>query len=385
MNFIDTAKITVRAGDGGSGHTSFRKEKFVPKGGPDGGNGGKGGDVILVADPQLATLLDVSYRRTYEAQNGAKGGRSNCTGRSGEDLEIRVPVGTVATLTPLVEEVAAPERTGFEEEAFEDEFDDEFEGEFEGEFEEEDSSSPVEPAVELPLERPVELIDLDRPYQRVIIAKGGRGGRGNSEFVTSINQAPRKAENGRPGEAFTVALELKVLAEVGLVGFPNAGKSTLISSISAAKPKIADYPFTTLVPNLGMVRVGDGQSFTVADIPGLIEGAHLGKGLGHQFLRHVERTSVLVIMIDCQTEDPEEDFHVLRRELEQYGDFLGKKEYLVCLTKTDVLPADTVRELRSSTFVKKHKARLISAVSRQGLDDLVRDLWERVKQLRSGV
>ena len=251
MNFIDTAWIEVKAGDGGAGHISFRREKYVPKGGPDGGNGGNGGSVYVEADQQLGTLLDFRYTRNYKAKAGARGGQSNCTGKSGDDVVIRVPAGTVVRDRETGEQIA----------------------------------------------------DLSLHGQRVLVAQGGRGGRGNSEFVTSINQAPRMADPGTPGDECTLEFELKLLADVGLVGYPNAGKSTLISVISAAKPKIADYPFTTLIPNLGIVRAGVGRSFSVADIPGLIEGAHEGKGLGHQFLRHVERTAVLVFLLDCTSED----------------------------------------------------------------------------------
>ena len=237
MNFIDSAVIEVSSGKGGRGHVSFRKEKYVPLGGPDGGNGGKGGDVVIEADRQLTTLLDFRYQRRYDAEDGKAGGLSRSTGKSGKDKIVRVPAGTVI----------------------------------------------------INFETGETLVDLTRDKQRYTLVRGGRGGRGNSEFTTSVNQAPRNAEPGESGEELKLTLELKILADIGLVGFPNAGKSTLISVISAAKPKIADYPFTTLVPNLGMVYVGEERSFTIADIPGLIEGAHEGKGLGIQFLRHVRK------------------------------------------------------------------------------------------------
>lgn len=330
MNFIDTATIEVKSGDGGKGHISFRREKYVPKGGPDGGNGGNGGNVIAEAHHQLGTLLDFTYKRHYKAMAGAPGGKSRCTGKSGDDIIIKVPCGTVIR--------------------------DKVTGE--------------------------QLADLDRDGQRVVLAKGGYGGRGNSEFATSVNQAPRYAEPGTPGEEHTLELELKLLADVGLVGFPNAGKSTLISVISAAKPKIADYPFTTLVPNLGMVRVAEGKSFTVADIPGLIEGASEGKGLGHQFLRHVERTAVLVYMVDCQSPDPEADLATLRQELARYNPAMMEKAAIVCLTKTDVLAAEELTDLVSSPFVQKHKALCISAVGQEGLDTLVQMMWPYVEEAR---
>lgn len=332
MNFIDTATIAVKAGDGGAGHVSFRREKFVPKGGPDGGNGGDGGSVIIEADQQLGTLLDFTYKRKYEAQNGDRGGKSNCTGRSGNDIVIRVPVGTIIRDRETEEVVA----------------------------------------------------DMTVHGERVVVARGGMGGRGNSEFVTSVNQAPRNSDPGTPGEECQLDLELKLLADVGLVGFPNAGKSTLISAISAARPKIADYPFTTLVPNLGMVRAGQYRSFTVADIPGLIEGAHQGKGLGIQFLRHIERTAVLVFLIDVQSDDPEHDLTVLRQELGLYSPQLLDKPWLVCLSKADVLGDELSEELRRSPFAEKHKARVISAVSGRGLPELIEQMWSFVQTQRSG-
>lgn len=331
MNFIDTATIEVKAGDGGKGHISFRREKYVPKGGPDGGNGGNGGNVIAQANQQLGTLLDFTYRRHYKAVSGAPGGKSRCTGRSGDDVIIQVPCGTVIRDKETGEQVA----------------------------------------------------DLDQHGQQVVLARGGFGGRGNTEFTTSINQAPRYAEPGTPGEERILELELKLLADVGLVGFPNAGKSTLISVVSAAKPKIADYPFTTLVPNLGMVRVAEGKSFTVADIPGLIEGASEGKGLGHQFLRHVERTAVLVYLIDCQSLDPEADLRTLRTELGRYNPGMLEKASLVCLTKTDVLPSEELEELKTSDFVRKHGADCISAVSRDGIEPLVQRIWPHVERARA--
>ena len=330
MNFIDTAWIYVKAGDGGAGHISFRREKYVPKGGPDGGNGGNGGNVIVRAERQLGTLLDFTYKRHYTAQNGAHGGTSNCTGRSGDDIVISVPVGTVVRDRDTGELVA----------------------------------------------------DLTQHAEEHVVARGGRGGRGNSEFVTSVNQAPRQADPGTPGEECTLDFELKLLADVGLVGFPNAGKSTLISTISAAKPKIADYPFTTLVPNLGLVRVGEYRSFTVADIPGLIEGAHEGKGLGTQFLRHIERTAVLLYLIDAQSLDPQHDLEVLRAELGSHSPHLLEKPWLVRITKGDILGPELVSEIEDSPFARTNKASVISAVSGLGVKELVEELWKFVAEMR---
>ncbi len=324
--FVDTATITVAAGNGGKGHISFRREKFVPQGGPDGGNGGDGGDVVVIADRQLGTLLDFTYKRSYKAAHGAEGGRSRCTGKSGSNVTIRVPCGTVIRNHDTGEQIA----------------------------------------------------DMRTDGERIVLARGGRGGRGNSEFATSVNQAPRYAEPGTPGEELTVDLELKLLADVGLVGFPNVGKSTFISVISAARPKIADYPFTTLVPNLGMVRLGEGRSFTVADIPGLIEGAHQGRGLGHQFLRHVERTAVLVFMIDAGSPNPEHDLSTLRNELRQYAEGMLDKPSLVVLSRVDVLQPNELQELEQSSFVRSHGARLISSVTGRGVHELLEELWQPV-------
>ncbi|MBU3700314.1 MAG: GTPase ObgE [Candidatus Kapabacteria bacterium] len=330
MNFIDTATIYIKAGDGGPGQISFRREKYVPKGGPDGGNGGDGGSVIVEADQHLGTLLDFTYKRKYTAENGDRGGKSNCTGKSGNDIVIRVPVGTVVRQRETGDTLA----------------------------------------------------DLTSHGQRAVVARGGMGGRGNSEFVTSVNQAPRHADPGIPGEECYLELELKLLADVGLVGFPNVGKSTLISRISAAKPKIADYPFTTLVPNLGVVRAGEGRNFTVADIPGLIEGAHEGRGLGIQFLRHIERTAVLLFLVDVQSADLDTDLNVLRRELGSYSPQLLDKPWLICLSKADVLSTEEIEELNKSPFVIQNKARIISAVSGMGLPELIEALWVYVKANR---
>jgi GTPase len=331
MKFVDYAKILVKSGYGGPGHVSFRREKFVPKGGPDGGNGGKGGDIVFITDPQMSTLLDFKYNRHYKAKRGNPGEKSRKTGKNAPDVEIKVPCGT------LIKNVETDEI----------------------------------------------IADLTEPYKRYVLLEGGIGGRGNSEFATPTNQAPRFAQPGRPGSEMEILLELKLIADVGLVGFPNAGKSTLISSISAAKPKIADYPFTTLVPNLGIVKVGDYKSFTVADIPGLIEGASEGKGLGINFLRHVERTSVLVYMIECISETPVEDFLTLQNELVKYNPDMGFKDKIILITKGDVITDEEKQELTKLKFPKyKNKPMVISAVSGENLDKLKWMLWERINEMK---
>ena len=331
MKFIDTAHILVHAGDGGSGIISFRREKYVPKGGPDGGDGGRGGDVILRANQHLTTLLDFQYRREYHAQSGDHGAGARKTGKGGADTIIEVPVGTV---------VRAAESAAL-------------------------------------------LGDLTKHGQEVVVARGGRGGRGNAAFATSTNQAPRQYEPGTDGEALEIDLELKLLADVGLVGLPNAGKSTLISVISAARPKIADYPFTTLIPNLGIVRVEEGRGFVVADIPGLIEGAHRGKGLGIQFLRHIERTKALVFLLDATGEDPANDYHVLLRELSAFNRTLPRRRSLVVLTKMDVVPEERAGFIASLRFGKKHVHR-ISAVTQSGIPELIADMWNLVRKNSPG-
>jgi GTP-binding protein len=328
MHFIDEAKIYVKAGNGGKGVISFRREKYVPKGGPDGGNGGRGGSIVIRADKQLNTLLDFKYKQRYLARNGDNGQGQNCEGKSGEDQLIKVPCGT------LVRD-AAKKRV---------------------------------------------LADLIEHGDEVVIAEGGRGGKGNSEFATATNQAPRFAQPGEEGEEHDLILELKLLADVGLVGFPNAGKSTLIASISAAKPKIADYPFTTLVPNLGMVRYSEGKSFVVADIPGLIEGAHEGKGLGIQFLKHIERTKVLVFLIDCMSENPKHDYEVLLNELRQFHSALARKKKIIVVTKTDVIDDDAKKLLKKVKFGRGLHPHYISAVTHEGIDDLLAAMWEAVEK-----
>jgi GTPase len=285
----DEATIQVSSGNGGNGIVHFRREKYVPRGGPSGGDGGKGGDVYLVVKPTMNTLLSFTGQTSFKAEDGAHGGRSNRTGRSGDDLLVEVPPGTIAR---------------------------------------DADSSEV-------------LADLTTPEQRVLVAKGGRGGRGNARFASSTNQAPRIAEKGEPGETRRLRLELKLLADVGIVGVPNAGKSTLLSVISSAKPKIADYPFTTLQPNLGVVTFDD-REIVFADIPGLIEGAHTGAGLGHDFLRHIQRTRVLVHLLDGAAEDPLADFHQINTELALFDEQLPTKPQIVALNKLDLPQAQAV-------------------------------------------
>jgi GTP-binding protein len=325
MKFIDSARIHVKAGGGGVGCVSFRREKFVPKGGPDGGNGGRGGDIVILANAQLNTLLDYQYKRSYSAPRGEHGLGANKTGKSGHDILLQVPTGTI------IRDVA----TGSV------------------------------------------IVDLIHTGEEIVVAKGGRGGRGNAEFATSTNQAPRDYELGEEGEERDIELELKLLADVGLVGLPNAGKSTLISVISAAKPKIADYPFTTLVPNLGIVRVDEGKSFVVADIPGLIEGAHTGKGLGIQFLRHIERTKVLVFLIEATSEHPKEDYKILQNELKLFDKELLKKPKLIAVTKTDIVDEKTMKLVAKIQFSKAHTF-AISAVTGNGVKKLVGEMWKAV-------
>ncbi|ADO70077.1 GTPase ObgE [Stigmatella aurantiaca] len=291
MKFVDEVRIFVKAGDGGNGAVSFRREKFIERGGPNGGDGGNGGSVVFVADPQLTTLLDFRYQQHHRAKSGENGMGSDCNGRGAEDMILRVPVGTLIRST--------------------------------------DSGDL--------------LVDLSEPGQRFVAAQGGRGGLGNMNFATSTRQTPRFAQDGTKGEEVTLTLELKLLADVGLLGFPNAGKSTFISRVSRARPKVADYPFTTLVPNLGMVQYKDNLSFVMADIPGIIEGASEGVGLGHQFLRHVERCKVLIHLIDMGAEgegrEPLHDFDILNRELEKYSAELARKPQVVAANKVDLTHA----------------------------------------------
>ena len=319
--FIDEARILVKAGDGGNGCLAFRREKYVPRGGPSGGDGGHGGDVVMTSTKDENTLLRYRYNPEHKAQRGRHGEGSNCTGQDGKSIELRVPVGTVV----------------FDEETGE------------------------------------QLFDFAEPEQRFVVARGGRGGRGNARFVSSTHQAPTEHEPGRPGEEKRLRLELRLLADVGLVGFPNAGKSTLISRISAARPKIAAYPFTTLEPNLGVVQMEDYRSFVVADIPGLIEGAHLGHGLGIQFLRHIERTRLLVHLVDMSEtgRDPKDDFEKIMSELRWFSEDLARKPMFVVASKMDAAqdPAQ-VEELRAVAKERGLPFFEISSATGQGIEEL---------------
>ncbi len=334
MKFVDYATITVRSGKGGSGAVSFYRAKFQPKGGPDGGDGGAGGSVIVEADQQLYTLLDLRYNRHHFAENGRPGSGANKSGRQGRDVVLRVPVGTVIKDTNTGEVIGEVLAHG----------------------------------------------------DRLVLAQGGRGGKGNAFFKSATRQTPRYAQPGEPGEEREVTFELKLLADVGLVGFPNAGKSTLVSSLSAARPKVADYPFTTLTPSLGVVSVGAYESFVMADIPGIIEGAHEGKGLGIRFLKHIERNALLLFLIPVTSEDPGGEYRTLLDELSAFNPELLDKPRMVALSKIDLLPPD-----EREAFADKVRARFpdgvplfpISAVARLGLDPLRRALWERVKAGRA--
>ncbi len=331
MKFVDYVTITVRSGKGGAGAATFRRAKYEPKGGPSGGDGGEGGSIFLEADDQLYTLLDLRYNRHHFADNGQPGQRDQKSGKSGEDIVLRVPPGTIAR--------------------------DSTTGELIG-----------------------ELVDSGA---RLLLAKGGMGGRGNVHFKSATNQAPRYAQPGEPAEEREVTLELKLLADVGLVGFPNAGKSTLISALSAAKPKIADYPFTTLEPNLGMVYLGDYRSFVMADIPGLIEGASDGKGLGTRFLKHIERNAVLLFVIPSDAEDPGSQYETLLDELTKFNPELLTKPRVIALTKIDLLPPDMEDAFLSdaaSGLPDDVEVVGVSAVAQRGLDRLKEVLWAAVQR-----
>lgn len=334
MNFIDEAKIYVKAGDGGRGCVSFRREKYIPRGGPDGGDGGKGGNVYMVADRSLASLLDFKYKRNYEAERGEHGQGSNCTGKEGEDIIIRVPVGTVLK-NPETGEIVE---------------------------------------------------DLVADGQKIVLVKGGRGGKGNAFFTSSTYQAPKFAQPGEKGGERWLYLELKLLADVGIIGFPNAGKSTLISHISAAKPKIADYPFTTLQPHLGVVKFGEHNNFVVADIPGLIEGAHTGKGLGIKFLKHIERTSLFIHLIDISPQtgrDPLSDFEIINKELKAFNSDMAKRPQIVVLNKVDITEArENLSKILEFFKAKGLEVFSISAVTGEGLDKLIKYVGKEVTRLK---
>jgi GTP-binding protein len=329
MTFLDEATIRVTAGTGGSGQVAFRREVFVPRGGPSGGDGGRGGSVYVRADPQLATLLDYQYKTHWQADRGQHGMGANKTGKSAEDLYLPVPPGT--------------------------ELRDADTGEVLGE--------------------------VLGPGETLLVAKGGRGGRGNARFATSTHQSPREWEPGEEGQDRRITLVLKLIADVGLLGQPNAGKSTLLASVSAARPKIADYPFTTLVPNLGVVSLSEARTFVMADIPGIIEGAHAGRGLGDRFLRHVERTRVLAYLIPLDDEHPQATYDLLRREASAYSPLLARKPHIVVFTKLDLVPDGT--PLPSLAAPDARAVLAISAVARRGLDALKERLYRLVADARA--
>ncbi|ARV60391.1 GTPase ObgE [Nostocales cyanobacterium HT-58-2] len=336
MQFIDQAEIEVEAGKGGDGIVAFRREKYVPAGGPSGGNGGKGGSVLLVAVESLQTLLDFRYNHRFKAENGSRGGPNNRTGANGKDLIIEVPCGTVAY------------------NAESDEI----------------------------------LGDLVEPGQTLLVAEGGKGGLGNKYFLSNRNRAPEYALPGLAGEIKLLRLELKLLAEVGIIGLPNAGKSTLISALSAARPKIADYPFTTLVPNLGVVRKPTGDGTVFADIPGLIEGASQGAGLGHDFLRHIERTRVLLHLIDATSDDVVRDYNTIQQELQAYGRGLAERPQILALNKIDAVDRET-KDLEALATQLNHLSYspvfLISAVTGTGLEPMLQHIWSVLDQLNATV
>lgn len=323
--FIDQTKVTCIAGNGGAGRISFRREKFVPKGGPNGGDGGRGGNIIFIVDPNLYTLQDIRYNRIYRADHGDPGGKSEKTGKNGTDLFIRVPPGTIIK---------------------------------------DFNSNDI-------------LADLVNADEKYIACKGGIGGRGNVHYKTSTNQTPRKAQPGLPGEKGVFNLELKVLADVGLVGLPNAGKSTLLSRITSAKPKVADYPFTTLQPYLGIIKVGNYRSFVMADIPGIIEGASKGRGLGHQFLRHIERNKLLLYLIDYQEDEPIKTFEMLRKELFEFNSALKEKPYFIVRTKCDLIANEKNIKNWSDVFDKIID---ISAVTGLGIEQLIKEIDKKLHE-----
>jgi GTPase len=337
VRFIDEARIYVRSGSGGKGCVSFRREKFVPRGGPDGGDGGNGGDVVLKAAANKNSLLDHIYKQHYRAKNGQHGRGKNQHGKSAPSLIIPVPIGTVVKYDETDEVIG----------------------------------------------------DLILDGQEMVVAKGGRGGRGNSHFKTSVNRAPKYAEQGEEREEKTIKLELKLLADISVIGFPNVGKSTLISKISAARPKVADYPFTTLTPNLGVVSYDEGRTFVVADVPGLIEGAHVGTGLGIRFLKHIERTKIIIHLIDISPltkREPVEDYKILNNELEAYSPVLQKKPQIVALNKIDIKEAnERLVEIRKK--FKKIRVEIfpISAVTGEGINKLIREATRQLKALEADV
>jgi GTP-binding protein len=333
--FIDYARIRIKAGNGGDGCVSFRREKFVPKGGPDGGDGGRGGDIVALGDSNVNTLLDYRYHKSFKADNGKGGSGANKHGSSGKHLLLRLPLGT--EIFQIIDD------------------------------------------------QRIKIADVTDHGEEIVISPGGHGGKGNMNFATPTNQAPRHATPGRQTEEMELELVLKLMADIGLVGFPNAGKSTLLSVVSAARPKIADYEFTTLEPMLGVVQVTDYQSFVMADIPGIIAGAHLGKGLGIQFIRHIQRTSVLLFLIDVRSENPLEDYRTLRAELFMYDTFMEKKAHIIALSKLDTVPEDerdvTIGEI-TQLFKKEFAEEIIgiSSVSGYHLPELKRMLFDLLQK-----
>jgi len=331
--FADSAKIFIKAGDGGDGIVSFHKEKYVPNGGPDGGDGGNGGNIIFKVDEGVRTLWDFRYKKHYKAEAGKKGGDCNCNGRSGKDLIIKVPVGTMIK----------NEETG------------------------------------------QKIADLTKPGQEIVAAKGGKGGAGNQHFATPTRQAPNFAKAGDEGEEFWVLLELKLLADVGLIGYPNVGKSTILSMVSAAKPKIANYPFTTIVPNLGVVKLYGGEGFVLADIPGIIEGAHNGVGLGHDFLKHIERTKILIHIIDMASvdgRDPVQDFEVVNRELNNFNSILSARPQVVVANKMDIPGTEiALQKLASILEPKGYKVFPVSAATNKGLSELMTYVGKKLREI----
>ena len=329
MQFIDYAEIFVKAGNGGRGCVSFRREKYVPKGGPDGGDGGDGGSVIFLIDPHMTTLLDFRYKKHYLAENGDHGKGALKHGRNGKDVILKVPLGTIIT----------------------------------------------------DLDTKNILADLNKKDQIVVVAEGGKGGRGNAHFKSSTHQSPRRAEPGIKGEEKKLSLELKLLADVGIVGQPNVGKSTLLSKLSSAKPKIADYPFTTLTPNLGIVKLGEHESFVMADIPGLIEGAHQGKGLGIMFLKHIQRTKFLLYLLDASSEDIKSDYNTLKKETKLFDPHLSRRPEIVVLNKIDLLPR--VKKIKIGNG--KVPVCYISALTGEGLKDLLRIIKSELDDIKKNL
>ncbi len=330
MQFIDLAEVEVESGSGGDGMVTFRREKYVPAGGPSGGNGGRGGSIYFTAVENLQTLLDFRYNRRFKAQNGVKGGSNSCTGKSGEDLIVEVPCGTMIYDTQTEELI----------------------------------------------------VDLVEPGQTYRVVSGGKGGLGNQHFLTNSNRAPDYALPGQPPQQKRIRLELKLLAEVGIIGLPNAGKSTLISALSAARPKVADYPFTTLVPNLGVVRKPSGDGTLFADIPGLIEGASQGAGLGHDFLRHIERTRVLLHLVEATGEDPIGAYRTIQQELSAYNDSLAIRPQILALSKIDAVDDEEIAEIVAElSKAAGQQVFLISSATRTGLDPLLKQVWNELDRL----